>query len=94
MSLPVDGYQPNSARVLVEVYNAAEYSKVFRFDATVTVATDGMNQSADIVFGAVVETVIEQARNLLDPTIAYTTEASVQYTGTHLEDALPASGGV
>lgn len=94
MPVPTDGYAPVTARVLVDVSITEFDSRVFRFDATVDFRMGGTNSGTDDMLKAVAATVIEQARNSLDPTVEYTTEATITYSGDCTEDALPASGGV
>lgn len=94
MPMPTAGYAPVQARLLVEVVTAAEESEVFRYDSTVILQTTAMNAHGDTVLNAIAAAVIDQARALLDPSIPYTTTATITYSGDCDVDALPASGGV
>lgn len=94
MAMPTTGYAPTQARVLVQVTTTAEASEVFRYDSTVVLQATGMNTSGDTVLNAIAAAVIDQVRSLLDPSVAYTTAATVTYSGDCAVDALPATGGV
>jgi hypothetical protein len=94
MPMPTDGYAPVRARLLVEVATTADLSEVFRYDSTVILQATGMNASGDTVLTAIAATVIDQVRSLLDPTVPYTTSATITYSGDCDVDALPATGGV